>query len=378
MSFDWKDWRKPPIEPIRPAASVEALSAEDLPLRHARVVDIAAYAGVGTATVDRVLNDRANVRETTRQRVLQAKAAIEAGRLSPRPDRERLTAKRATPWRLKVMLPAEAGQSTDNLAAAFQACGAEGDVTVECEFTRKMEPALLARKLRACAGHRVDAIAFQALDDPRVHQAVEVLSLEGIPCVAIASNLEHPHLAGYVGVDNRAAGRTAGQLMSKWVRGAGDIAILSGGQLYRCHDEREMGFRAALRPHVGRLRIVGAFTGDDDDAGNLKVMEGLLDRHPELVGVYNVGGGNAGLVEALQSRGVVGELCVIVHNLTAETRDYLVDDAVDVVIHQNMQRLAAETVRAMVAKLERRSYPLHPLQIEIVTRENTQSVLHAG
>ncbi|MEM9603274.1 MAG: substrate-binding domain-containing protein [Pseudomonadota bacterium] len=343
-------------------------------MRHARVADIAAYAGVGTATVDRVLNRRTRVRETTRQRVLQAKAAIESGRWQ-RPAGERgPVGSQSTPWRVRVMLPADAGPSTDYLAKALQSHGATGGVTVECEFTPKMAPALLARKLRACTGQRVDAVAFQALDDPRVHQAVEALIAGGVPCVAVASGLENPALSGYVGVDNRAAGRTAGHLMARWVVGSGDIAVVSGGQLYRCHDEREMGFRAALRPHADRLRIVGPFSGDDDDRGNEAVVTEVLDRYPALVGVYNVGGGNGGLVRALEQRGVAQSVAVIAHNLTDETRDFLLDEAIDIVIHQDMRRLAEDTVAALVATLERRQHTVQPLRVEVITRENTQNV----
>ncbi|MEM7376962.1 MAG: LacI family DNA-binding transcriptional regulator [Pseudomonadota bacterium] len=378
MSFDWKDWRKPalptPARTPSPDTEGEPLLAPGLPLRHARVVDIAAYAGVGTATVDRVLNRRARVRETTRQRVLQAKAAIESGRWQRPANVSDRAGSRTTPWRVRVMLPAEAGPSTEYLASAFQSCGAAGGVTVECEFTRKMEPALLARKLRACTGQRVDAVAFQALDDPRVHQAVEAVSAEGVPCLAVASGLANPALSGYVGVDNLAAGRTAGYLMAKWVAGGGDVAVVSGGQLYRCHDEREMGFRAALRPHAGRLRLVGPFSGDDDDSGNEAVVAEVLERYPALVGVYNVGGGNAGLVRALEQRGVARELAVIAHNLTAETRDFLLDEAIDIVIHQDMRRVAEDTVAALVATLEQRPHTVQPLRVEVITRENTQNV----
>src|SRR5579862_5624385 len=45
---------------------------EGLPTNPARIADVAALAGVGVATVSRVLNGHASVRPTTRQRVLDA------------------------------------------------------------------------------------------------------------------------------------------------------------------------------------------------------------------------------------------------------------------------------------------------------------------
>ena len=138
-------------------AKTSVESEQQIPKR-ATIAAIAKLAGVGTATVDQVLNRRAHVGEATRQRVVQAKAAIEAGATFK--DRTR-------PWRLKVLLPGDAGTPTDLLAACLQDYGARGNATIECVFTQKLEPVQLARKLRACAGQGVDAVAFQALDDPR-------------------------------------------------------------------------------------------------------------------------------------------------------------------------------------------------------------------
>src|SRR6218665_3707667 len=67
-----------------------------------RIHDIANLAGVSTATVDRVLNQRSGVRAVTVQRVLQAAAQLdyrtEEGLVSPAPT--------APPMRLSFLLPA--------------------------------------------------------------------------------------------------------------------------------------------------------------------------------------------------------------------------------------------------------------------------------
>ena len=50
---------------------------ETVPRSSARIADVAARAGVGVATVSRVLNGRANVAEATRERVLEAIRALD-------------------------------------------------------------------------------------------------------------------------------------------------------------------------------------------------------------------------------------------------------------------------------------------------------------
>ncbi|WP_068109016.1 LacI family DNA-binding transcriptional regulator [Tropicimonas marinistellae] len=330
--------------------------------RRATIAEIARLAGVGTATVDRVLHNRGTVRETTRQRVEQARAAIESGApMSPR----------ARPWRLKVLLPELAGASTDYLGRCLQACGAKGNATVECVFARRLEPAALARKLRACAGQGIDAVAFQALEDPRVHDAVDFLHDVRIPALALLSGLANPNIIGTVGIDNRAAGRTAGHLMGRLTRQAGQVVIVTAGSLYRLHEDREMGFRAALRtgfPHITETIVLN---GEDDGNRNFTVMREALTKFPDLVGVYNVGGGHEGIVNAMQEAGVVGELVHIGHNLSQETRSFLIDGSMDIVLHLDMSTVAELAVEAMVAQLEQRQVSTGFLPTGIVTRENT-------
>ena len=329
--------------------------------KRATISAIAKLAGVGTATVDRVLNDRAHVGESTRQRVIQAKRAIEAGTdLGSRPR----------PWRLKVFLPGEAGPSTDLLAACLQDYGTRGNAIIECVFTKKLEPALLARKLHACAGQGVDAVAFQALDDPRVHDAVESLARLNIPTIAVMSGLEHPALVGFIGINNRAAGRTAGYLMGRLTRQSGSVLVVTGGELYRVHEDREIGFRACLRqdfPHVGEAIVIN---GQDDAEGNYQGIRRAFSQRDDIIGIYNVGGGHQGVVRALKDEGVANEVVFVGHNLTSRTKSYLLDGTMDIVIHLNVRIVAEQTVEALVSHLENRAFKPSPILTGVITREN--------
>ena len=117
----------------------------------ATISAIANLAGVGTATVDRVLNNRAHVREATRQRVLQAKSAIETGS-----DVDH----QARAWRIRIFLPEGAGPPTEYLAKCFERMTTAGRVNVEVLFYTRLKPGALARRLRACYKQGIDAVGF--------------------------------------------------------------------------------------------------------------------------------------------------------------------------------------------------------------------------
>ncbi|MCY4543253.1 MAG: LacI family DNA-binding transcriptional regulator [Rhodobacteraceae bacterium] len=328
--------------------------------QRARIVDIARHAKVGTATVDRVLNDRPHVSPATRRRVLHAISELESDFAEVAPSRQ---------WRLQVLLPADAGPSTEFLAQCFGAIAAKRLVRIECEAIKKIEPEALAAKLGECVGRRVDAVAFQALDDPRVRDAVSKLAQAKIPSLALLSGLENSGVIGRIGIDNRAAGRTAGYIMGRMLPQSGLVAVVTGSLLYSLHEDRETGFRSMLRRQFPHLRTVGVCSGYDDIEGNYRAVGELMRHHPELAGIYNVGGGNEGIVRALQDH-PNNALLYIGHNLTHKTQGYLLSGAMDIILHQNMRRIAKQAVAAIVARLEGQPVTIETLPTEIITREN--------
>jgi len=57
-------------------------------------------------------------------------------------------------------------------------------------------------------GGRVDALAVVATESPYISEAIDTLMEQQIPVVALLTDLSAANLAGYVGIDNRMAGRT--------------------------------------------------------------------------------------------------------------------------------------------------------------------------
>ena len=329
----------------------------------ARIKEIASLANVGSATVDRVIHGRSHVSDATRQKVLQAKSAIESGAWTVRSPR---------PWHLKVILPEMAGLSTEYLAQCFNEFGALGNAIVECAFSPKLEPAALARKLRNCGSGKWDVVIFQALEDPRVRDAVSYLNNRGVPCLSLLSPLPNAPVIGFVGSDGRAAGRTAGLLMGLACPHGGEVVVISGGQLYRSHENREMGFRSYLRSHAKHLKILETVLGYDTAEQNHENLSRIIRDTPGLVGLYNVGGGNEGIVRALCEANLTSEICVIAHNLTPRTRSHLGEGIFQFILHQDMRLMAERAIHVCLNYLiNRQSDNIH-VPVEIITRENLE------
>jgi LacI family transcriptional regulator len=98
----------------------------------------------------------------------------------------------------------------------------------------------------------------------------------------------------------------------------------------------------------------------------------MLEAHPDLSGIYNLGAGNAGLVAALGRTHRAGNIRVVAHELTDTTRDGLRAGTLDVVLDQNPdgEIRAAIAAARQVALSPDAEIHSDPIEIGIFLRDN--------
>ncbi|MGH6861786.1 MAG: LacI family DNA-binding transcriptional regulator, partial [Phyllobacterium sp.] len=201
-----------------------------------KLTDIAREAGVSSATVDRVINNRAGVKNRTREIVMET-----ARRLGYLANSESKLLQAGSRIRLDFVLPAGTNTFISNLLFQIERCGAaQPDLDVEVHSVEGFNPETLAQTLRGLEG-RTMGVGVVALDHPTVREAMRSLANAGVPIVTLVSDILHVPRIGYIGVDNRAAGRLAGFLLGRFL-GKGTrrkIALFAGSRSYRGHEERE-------------------------------------------------------------------------------------------------------------------------------------------
>jgi len=148
----------------------------------------------------------------------------------------------------------------------------------------------------------------------------------------------------------------------------GKIAMFWGGHFYRSHEEREIGFRSVIRDAFPHLSPLDAFEGLDDPAKIYPLAREVLEAHPALVGIHNIGGGNRGIEKALIESGRKDQITYIAYNLTPLTRQALLTGVMDAVVHQDMARAAAMSLDALVNHSVRRPVALERIPVEIILR----------
>ncbi len=297
------------------------------------IVEVAAAAQVSTATVDRVLNKRGGVREATVIRVLQA-----AEQLGYVPQSPLSVGHQGKPLKLQFLLPAGTNPYLQQLAALIRSANSVPspfNVRCDCHFVKSFDPIALAEAIR-CYGAKGDGLAVMGLEHPVVREAINDVSKKGIPVVTIISEVSRSERVHFVGLDNRAVGRTAAYLLARFCRQQqGEVAMIAGSLNYLAHNEREMGFLSLMQESFPGLQVVGVREGHDDYTENYQLTVSLLEQHPGLVGIYNIGGSSGGVAKALREAGKANSIVLIGHGLTDDTRALLIDGTMDVVISQD-------------------------------------------
>ena len=148
--------------------------------------------------------------------------------------------------------------------------------------------------------------------------------------------------------------------------------MIAGSLSYRAHEEREMGFLHLFEDLFSAIQVVGLRGGHDEEARNYRQTKTLLAQHPDLAGIYNIGGGPEGIARALKEAGRQHEVVFVGHGLTPDTRSLLIEGAMDAVITQNPQAAMMDCV-SIFANLRAGRLATQGIErprTEIVLREN--------
>ncbi len=334
------------------------------------VHDIAREAGVSLATVDRVLNARPGVRKNT---ILKVRDAV--SRLGYVRDTSAANLSRQRSYRFAFLLPDGSGQFATTLKEAVRVAATSqvaDRAILKVQEIPVHDPHAITRMLRNVAASDLDGVAIMAQETPEVRDAITRLKEVGTAVVALVSDLPNAPRDNFVGIDNIAAGRTAGLLMGRFLAQRGEILVVSNSMQSRDSLERRLGFDTVLASEFPALTVLPSIESFDDAARIERLVHEVVAARPGLAGVYSMGFGNASLLKALRDSGRLGELTVIAHELTPTTRQGLLEDEISAVIMQDVGHLVRSSLRILRAVCDEQ--PIFDAQerirIEVILREN--------
>jgi LacI family transcriptional regulator len=325
--------------------------------------DVAREAGVGTATVERVINGRGGVRPETVEKVFLAVRKLNYRHRMPEAHRGLI--------RIEVILVRPETSFYSRMNHAFERIAALLDmsIVVHRTFARENDPVDFAHYIANPAVRR-SALIVVAPDHPDVVKSLRTVANQGTPVVQIMTR-PAPELP-YVGIDNYAAGRTAAHYMSRMLVGRqGSFVALCHSGAYENHKERIRGFSTYLAEHDGDHLFSQVMFDYDDDINSMELLRGALRDDPDLVGLYTAGGDNRSVAAVLKEH-APRQVFWVGHELSDQARNALRGGVMSIVLDQAPEiqaRLAIDLTLRSLGLIDV-EVSLEPVRFLTITPEN--------
>lgn len=296
-----------------------------------KVREIAQQSGLSEATVDRVLNDRPGVRDGTRSEVRQAITDLER-------QRSQLKLVGRT-FIVDVVLqtPARFSDAVRDALEAELPTLAPAVVRSRFHFRETGSVEAMTSTLDKIRRRGSHGVIVKAPDTPEVVAAIDRLVAAKIPVVTLVTDVAGSRRAAYIGIDNRAAGATAAYLIDQWLGDReGNVLVSMSSGFFRGEEEREMGFRSAMRVSAPHRRLIDIPNSDGLDQTSRKLVRAALESDPQIRAVYSIGGGNLATVDAFEE---LNRECsvFIAHDLDGDNRKLLGERRISAVLHHDLR-----------------------------------------
>lgn len=295
------------------------------------IKEIARHAGISTATVDRVINNRANVSPQTKTRVAQAISELE------RQDHQ--IAMQGRQMFFDFVIEAPTRFSREVKAAANAVMDQFGTAICRPRFTtQEIMPAVdMVQTLDRIIKRGSHGICLKARDIPTIRDAVDRVVGAGIPVVTLATDIQNTTRTAYVGLDNASAGRTAAYLIGQSLgRQQRTVLTTRSNDMFLGEQTRETAFMAALNAQHPRLRIISASGGGGVHYETTKSLAGMIDELDDICAVYSMGGGNRTILDILDYHRLAPQVFVA-HDLDQDNRALIAAGRINFILHHDLR-----------------------------------------
>lgn len=333
--------------------------------------DLAKAAGVSLATVDRVLNDRAGVRKDTVEKVNRTIEEIGFARniLAANLARQKR-------YRFLFLLPRTGDQFLAELIARI----AEANVSFASEMIRadvaqihESDPHAIANFLGALGPDKVDGVAIFAPESPQVRDTKAHQQARGIEMVSLISGQITSDGEAFVGIDNHAAGATAGRLMGRFSRQSpGEILVIAETMRARDSLERRLGFDEVINADFPHLAVLPSLETYGEAERTEQIIRRSFASHPNIAGIYVLGSEARVPLHVIGQQAIRAKPVIIAHERTPFTENGLITQQIDALITQDPGHLVRSAIRILRARCDRREVlaSQEKIRIEVLLREN--------
>lgn len=247
------------------------------------IKQIADALGVSIGTVDRALHNRKGVSPKTRAKVLKM-----AEKLSYSPNVAARSLKLQRRLRIGVYLPSQIASYYDSLRNGIRsAAGAEASASIELKFFEY--PSLGEGDMEVMTKSnwtQFDGLILAPGHPARMASIFAKAEELQKPIVCVTTDAPRMNRLASISADSFVSGGMAAELLGKWLREPGEVALFTGDLHVQDHADKLRGFAASLATYANHLTLLPAVETHDSYEMAYKAAKAILSKHPKLCGVY--------------------------------------------------------------------------------------------
>lgn len=339
-----------------------------------RIIDIARLAQVSPGTVDRVLHNRGEVSEKTRNKV---KDIIEE--LNYEPDILARTLATKKSLQFLLLIPVSANENDFWNAPLTGVDKALNEIShygirISKYFFNHFNVDSFNDQAAKVLGENPDGVIFAPVFEQESQAFVKKLNKLGIPVVLINSRLESPVEASFIGQDSMQSGYLAGKLLTYGLKEEGEILVVNISARSKNYNhilKREIGFRkffAANKNLKYSITTVESMHSTHEDLFNK--MDKAFENN-KIIGVFVSNSRVYQIAQYFKEKNKP-KIRLIGYDLIPENVAYLKEDRIDFLISQRPEEQGYMGVISLFNKvflgkeLDNEQY----IPIDLITKEN--------
>jgi ribose transport system substrate-binding protein len=224
------------------------------------------------------------------------------------------------------------------------------DVTAEFKIPSDGTAAEQKRIVDDLLAKGIDGIAISPVDPDNQTSLINEVSQKTLVFTQ-DSDAPNSQRSCYVGTDNVAAGRQAGQLIKEALPQGGKIVLFVGKLDARNAKERKQGIEEALAG--SNVTIINTLTDDTDRVRAKANVSDTLVKTPDVAGLVGLWSYNGpAIVNAVRDAGKIGKVRIIAFDEEDETLAGIKDDSIYGTIVQQPYEFGYQAIKLMAAALK--------------------------
>lgn len=308
-----------------------------------RIIDIMRITGLSRATVDRVVNRRGGIHPRTVRLVRDAYMQLRAEARTAEEDVDEVSSHRPQQVDAVIRFGRGLTEQIFSVRERYQL-----PLKLHDMHERTDEEILkLVKDLCRTTDH---PLVVGLKNSEAINNELLLARANGKRVITLVSDLSFDVRDTFVGIDNRRAGQAAAFIVGQGLKGKpAKVAVVLGDNAFRCHEDREIGFRTYLRATFPNIELTDVVKGDDSIKQTHEAVLGLVTEHPDIDAIYNLGGGNIGLAEALEQAGLAGRIVVVTHETNSITLPLIQKGVLSYLIGQDVPALLDKTMHVAMS-----------------------------